>query len=259
MLSIKNLNLFLGQKHVLKNITLDLPLNGEMIGIMGPNGSGKSSLIKSIIGELPAEGTILLNQKPAQQHLTDITYIPQKSVLDLDFPINVQDLVLSGCYQEIGWFKRVPKSIRDKRDTLLKELELFDLRKRQLHALSGGQLQRVFIARALMSDSVVYLLDEPFVGIDFKSEHIIYNKLKALKQQGKLILIVHHDLTTASEYFDRILLLNQSVAFLGESSEALKTENIESVFLSRHHSTKLQDQNPHGKESSQDVIHSTSL
>ncbi|EGQ1585588.1 metal ABC transporter ATP-binding protein [Staphylococcus pseudintermedius] len=258
MLSIENLNLHLGQKHVLKNISLDLPFNGEMIGIMGPNGSGKSSLIKSIIGELPAKGKVTLNQQPAKQQLTNMTYIPQKSVLDLDFPINVQDLVLTGCYQEIGWFRRVPKAIREKRDTLLKELELYELRKRQLHALSGGQLQRVFIARALMSDSLVYLLDEPFVGIDFKSERIIFEKLQYLKQQGKLILIVHHDLSTAGQYFDRILLLNQSIAFLGDSAEALQPKNIESVFLSRYHQAK-KDTPLHRKESAQHVVRSTPL
>ncbi|ARJ51173.1 metal ABC transporter ATP-binding protein [Staphylococcus lutrae] len=257
MLSVENLNLHLGNKHVLKDVTLRLPFNGEMIGIMGPNGSGKSSLIKSIIGELPAKGKVSLNAQPVAQHLTDITYIPQKSVLDLDFPINVQDLVLTGCYQEIGWFRRVPSAIRSKRDALLKELELYDLRKRQLHALSGGQLQRVFIARALMSDSLVYLLDEPFVGIDFKSEHIIFDKLNQLKQQGKLILIVHHDLATAAHYFDRILLLNQSVAFFGPSSEALQPENIESVFLSHYHPNRIQDTRSHRKEQTQHVVRST--
>lgn len=257
MLSIDNMNLFLGHKHVLKDITLKLPLDGEIIGIMGPNGSGKSSLIKSIIGELPAKGQVTLNQKPTHQSLTQITYIPQKSVLDLDFPISVEDLVLSGCYQEIGWFKRVPKSIKVKRDTLLKELELYDLRKRQLNALSGGQLQRVFIARALMSDSVVYLLDEPFVGIDFKSEQIILAKLQQLKQSGKLIVIVHHDLSTAADYFDRILLLNQTVMFLGDAQEALKTENIERVFLNQ--TSQMPSLSTQRKESTSHVIHSTSV
>lgn len=259
MLSIENLNLHLGNKHVLKNVTLRLPLNGEMIGIMGPNGSGKSSLIKSIIGELPAKGKVSIQEQPATQRLTDMTYIPQKSLLDLDFPINVQDLVLTGCYQEIGWFRRVPKAIRSKRDALLKELELYDLRKRQLHALSGGQLQRVLIARALMSDSHIFLLDEPFVGIDFKSEHMIFNKLQQLKEQGKLILIVHHDLSTAASYFDRILLLNQSVAFFGPSAEALKPENIESVFLSRYHPAQIQEELSHRKEQSSHVVRSTPL
>ncbi|QLK85426.1 metal ABC transporter ATP-binding protein [Staphylococcus sp. 17KM0847] len=258
MLSIKNLNLFLGHKHVLKNITFNLPLHGEIIGIMGPNGSGKSSLMKSIIGEYTANGTITLNNQPIKQSLTDMTYIPQKASLDLDFPINVEDLVLSGCYQEIGWFKRPPKRIKQKREQLLHELSLQNLRKRQLHALSGGQLQRVFIARALMSDSSVYLLDEPFVGIDFKSEDIILKKLMQLKEKGKLILIVHHDLETAQHYFDRILLLNQSVRFLGSATEALNPEHIESVFLSHPYEQESSNTKNKRKELHH-VIHSTSL
>lgn len=259
MLSIENLDLYLGRKHILKNISLELPLHGEMIGIMGPNGSGKSSLIKSMIGELPANGSITLNQQPVKQCLTDITYIPQKSQLDLDFPINVEDLVLSGCYQDTGWFKRIPKRMKQRRDALLHELSLYELRKRALNTLSGGQLQRVFIARALMSESQVYLLDEPFVGIDFKSEAIILEKLETLKQEGKLILIVHHDLATASQYFDRILLLNQSVQFFGDSSEALKPEHIETVFLSQQSLANSEGHTHHRKESGQHVIHPTSL
>ncbi|MCS4486494.1 metal ABC transporter ATP-binding protein [Staphylococcus americanisciuri] len=259
MLSITDLELYLGRKHVLKDINLQLPLHGEMIGIMGPNGSGKSSLIKSIIGELPAQGTVTLNQQPIKQCLTDITYIPQKSLLDLEFPIDVADLVLSGCYQDAGWFKRIPKHLKHKRDQLLHELSLYDIRKRPLNSLSGGQLQRVFIARALMSDSQMYLLDEPFVGIDFKSEAIILNKLEELKANGKLILIVHHDLATADQYFDRILLLNQSVQFFGDSAEALKPEHIESVFLSNHKLPQSEDGNSQRKGAVQRAVHSTSL
>ncbi|MDO5375134.1 MAG: metal ABC transporter ATP-binding protein [Staphylococcus rostri] len=259
MLSIKDLNLYLGRKHVLKGITLQLPLHGEMIGIMGPNGSGKSSLIKSLIGELPANGTITLNEQPIKQCLTDITYIPQKSLLDLEFPISVEDLVLSGCYQDAGWFKRIPKKMKQRRDELLHELSLYELRKRSLNALSGGQLQRVYIARALMSESEVYLLDEPFVGIDFKSEAIILKKLEELKANGKLILIVHHDLATADQYFDRILLLNQSVQFFGDSAEALKPEHIESVFLSRHTMQRSDESNQQRKESVHHAVHPTSF
>ncbi|MBI5975135.1 metal ABC transporter ATP-binding protein [Staphylococcus canis] len=256
MLIIDKLNLFLGHKHILKNISLKLPIKGEIIGIMGPNGSGKSSLIKSIVGEHPTNGTLTLNDQPIHHVLTDITYIPQKSTLDLDFPINVEDLVLSGSYQDTGWFKPISKSVKTQRNQLLKELKLYDLRKRQLNTLSGGQLQRVFIARALMSDSQVYLLDEPFVGIDFTSEQIIFQKLQELKNSGKLILIVHHDLSTARDYFSRIILLNQSIMFFGDANEALQPEHIEHVFLNR-----LADNSntTHGrKEHQHHVVHSTS-
>lgn len=236
-LELENVNLTIGNHRILNNISLTIPIQGEMIGVMGPNGSGKSSLIKSIIGELPFKGRILLNQTHSQNALKQITYIPQKSELDLNFPINVENVVLSGCYQNLGWFKRVPSSLKSQCVQTLKQLGLDHLRKRQLNALSGGQLQRVLIARALMSDSLVYLLDEPFVGIDFKSEAIIFEQLKQLKAQGKLIIVVHHDLSSAQHYFDRIILLNQSVQFFGDSETALRPEMIESTFLKTPHET----------------------
>ncbi len=158
MLETKDLNLFLGNKHVLKNISLSIPVRGEIIGIMGPNGAGKSSLIKSLIGEFNATGTKLLHNKPIQQQLQHITYIPQKAHIDLDFPISVEQVILSGCYKEIGWFRRPNKSARDKLKQLLSDLELESLRHRQISELSGGQLQRVLVARALMSESEVYFL-----------------------------------------------------------------------------------------------------
>lgn len=121
MLETKDLNLFLGNKHVLKNISLSIPVRGEIIGIMGPNGAGKSSLIKSLIGEFNATGTKLLYNKPIQQQLQHITYIPQKAHIDLDFPISVEQVILSGCYKEIGWFRRPNKSARDKLKQLLSD------------------------------------------------------------------------------------------------------------------------------------------
>ena len=123
--------------------------------------------------------------------------------------------MLSGCYQVIGWFKRPEITEKTKLNQLLKDLELDELRHRQISQLSGGQLQRVLVARALMSDSDIYCFDEPFVGIDIYSEQLIMNKIRHLKHLGKLILIVHHDLSKAEQYFDRILLLNQTIRYLG--------------------------------------------
>ncbi|HHM3276699.1 TPA: metal ABC transporter ATP-binding protein [Staphylococcus aureus] len=232
MLETKDLNLFLGNKHVLKNISLSIPVRGEIIGIMGPNGAGKSSLIKSLIGEFNATGTRLLYNKPIQQQLQHITYIPQKAHIDLDFPISVEQVILSGCYKEIGWFRRPNKSARDKLKQLLSDLELESLRHRQISELSGGQLQRVLVARALMSESEVYFLDEPFVGIDFSSEKLIMTKIENLKQQGKLILIIHHDLSKAKQYFDRIILLNQTLRYFGDSEEAMSVTRLNETFMS---------------------------
>ncbi|WP_342610565.1 MULTISPECIES: metal ABC transporter ATP-binding protein [Staphylococcus] len=238
MLSIKNLNLTLGVKHVLHNVTLNIPIQGEIIGVFGPNGAGKSSLFKSIIGEFKYSGQINYQNKPITNHLKAITYIPQKSQIDLDFPIDVTNVIISGSYKNIGWFKKKGHETKDKLNELLKKMELEDLRHRQISQLSGGQLQRVLIARALMSESDIYLLDEPFVGVDFRSEQIIMTQLKQLKEAGKLLLIVHHDLSSAETYFDRIILINKTVKFFGDSKQAMEPEQINSVFLSANKETK---------------------
>ncbi|MDU1641467.1 MAG: metal ABC transporter ATP-binding protein [Staphylococcus epidermidis] len=209
MLEVNHLNLFLGKKHILKDITFSLPINGEIIGIVGPNGAGKSSLLKAFIGEFKATGKHTLYDHPIHTQLRYITYIPQKAHIDLDFPIKVDQVILSGCYEDIGWFKKA--SVVEK--------------------TSGGQLQRVLVARALMSNSDIYCLDEPFVGIDIYSEQLIMKKIKHLRHMGKLILIVHHDLSKADQYFDRILLLNQSLQFLGPTKEALSSERLNATFI----------------------------
>lgn len=161
--------------------------------------------MKSIIGEFKSTGVANLEERPVQSALKDITYIPQKAHIDLDFPIKVEDVILSGAYKDIGWFKWVNGDTRLRLNQLLQTLELQELRHRQISALSGGQLQRVLVARALMTESKLYLLDEPFVGIDFHSEQIIMTQLRQLKDEGKLLLIVHHDLSKAEEYFDRVI------------------------------------------------------
>ncbi|MGI2238004.1 metal ABC transporter ATP-binding protein [Staphylococcus cohnii] len=231
MLEINNLNLTLGNKHVLDNINLEIPIKGEIIGIMGPNGAGKSSLLKSIIGEFKSTGIANLHNIAIQQTLKNVTYIPQKAHIDLDFPIKVEDVVLSGAYKDIGWFRFVTPKTRASLNQLLTTLELQDLRNRQISALSGGQLQRVLVARALMTESTLYLLDEPFVGIDFHSEQIIMSQLNELKKAGKLLLIVHHDLSKAEKYFNRVILLNKTIRFFGESHVAMQPEHLNETFL----------------------------
>ena len=173
MLEVNHLNLFLGKKHILKDITFSLPINGEIIGIVGPNGAGKSSLLKAFIGEFKATGKHTLYDHPIHTQLRYITYIPQKAHIDLDFPIKVDQVILSGCYEDIGWFKKASVVEKTKLNQLLNDLELDHIRHRQIAELSGGQLQRVLVARALMSNSDIYCLDEPFVGIDIYSEQLI--------------------------------------------------------------------------------------
>lgn len=231
MLSIKGLNLLIGHQQILKDIHLNIETTGEMIGIMGPNGAGKSSFLKSILGEFKATGDALWNKIPIKQQLTNITYIPQRNELDLDFPITVNNALLTGYYQTSGWFKPLKKEAYIKREKLLHDLQLTNLKHKTLNQLSGGQLQRVLLAKALMKDSSLMCLDEPFVGIDFKSEEIMLNLLNKLKREGKLILIVHHDIHKAKRYFDKIILLNQSLIQFGPSHDVLTEENIKQTFL----------------------------
>nr|WP_263314803.1 metal ABC transporter ATP-binding protein [Mammaliicoccus sp. Marseille-Q6498] len=231
MLQVKNLNLVLGHQHILHDINLTIDSSGELIGIMGPNGAGKSSFIKSILGEFKSTGEALWYGIPIKNQLSNITYIPQRNQLDLDFPITVKDALVTGYYQTSGWFKPMNKQVLFKRNQLLSDLQLTDLKDKTLNQLSGGQLQRVLLAKALMKDSFFLCLDEPFVGIDFKSEEIMIQLLKQLKSEGKLILIVHHDIHKAEAYFDRIILLNRTLKYFGPSSEALTDDKIKEVFL----------------------------
>lgn len=231
MLQVKKLNLYLGQQHILHDINLTIESTGELIGIMGPNGAGKSSFIKSILGEFKASGEVYWHDKPINQQLKQLTYIPQRNQLDLDFPITVQDSLLTGYYATSGWFRPLIKEAYQKMDQLMSELQLTELKDKTLNQLSGGQLQRVLLAKSLMKDSDLLCLDEPFVGIDFKSEEIMINMLRRLKSEGKLIIIVHHDIQKAKLYFDRIILLNRTIKFFGTASEALTEHNIKEVFL----------------------------
>ncbi|MCH8665762.1 metal ABC transporter ATP-binding protein [Staphylococcus lugdunensis] len=233
MLEVSNLTLQLDGKIVLKDISFKIPIQGEIIGIIGPNGAGKSSLIKSLIGEFQASGKQTLFNKPIQHQLKSMTYIPQKANIDIDFPISVEQVILSGCYKETGWFTKIPKSARQHLVEVMDDLELTPLRHKQISQLSGGQLQRVLVARALMSESRIYFLDEPFVGIDFRSEDTIMQKLAALKRSGKLIFIVYHDLSKTEAYFDRVLLLNKTLRYLGPTKSVVNSELIYETFLGK--------------------------
>ena len=227
---MNHLNLFLGKKHILKDITFSLPINGEIIGIVGPNGAGKSSLLKAFIGEFKATGKHTLYDHPIHTQLRYITYIPQKAHIDLDFPIKVDQVILSGCYEDIGWFKKASVVEKTKLNQLLNDLELDHIRHRQIAELSGGQLQRVLVARALMSNSDIYCLDEPFVGIDIYSEQLIMKKIKHLRHMGKLILIVHHDLSKVSKYFDSLILLNKHLIDFGSVENVFTGDNLAQAF-----------------------------
>lgn len=169
--------------------------------------------------------------KSIHKQLQYITYIPQKAQLDLDFPINVEKVILSGCYQTIGWFKRVDHASKMKFHKLLRDLDLESLQYKQISELSGGQLQRVLVARALMTDSTIYLLDEPFVGIDFNSEQLIMEKLQHLKIRANLFSLCIMICRKLNNILIEFFLLNRTVRFFGPSHQAMQPQNLNRTFL----------------------------
>ncbi len=230
MISIKNLSVDYFGHLALDNINVDIPA-GCSIGIIGPNGAGKSTLIKALLDIVKKrEGKFTLDGVNIKDKLRTIAYIPQKSSIDLTFPITVEDLVLTGTYPRLKLFQRPGKKERKIVDECLEELKITELRKKQISNLSGGQLQRVFIAKALAQNADTYFLDEPFVGIDLTSEAIIVDILKSLRDQGKTILTVHHDLHAVTSYFDKLLILNKSLIDFGDVDSVFTNTNIKKAY-----------------------------
>ncbi|MEC9094022.1 MAG: metal ABC transporter ATP-binding protein [Planctomycetota bacterium] len=204
---------------------------GQIVGIIGPNGSGKSTLIKSILGFIkPDYGSIQLFGQPADQLNGTVAYVPQRGAVDWDFPVTVRDVALMGRYTNTPWWRDL--SSRDKQiaDDALEMVRMSEFRNRQIGQLSGGQQQRVFMARALAQDSELLLLDEPFSGVDAATERAILDVLRQTKQAGRTTLVVHHDLATAAEYFDQLILLKQRLFGCGEPDKILQPGLLAEVY-----------------------------
>ncbi|MCT4660334.1 MAG: metal ABC transporter ATP-binding protein [Tissierellales bacterium] len=219
-------------KPVLWDIDLSVP-QGVLMAIVGPNGAGKSTLIKAMLDLIkPISGSVLFNGLPYSSQRKHIGYVPQRGSVDWDFPTTVLDVVLMGRYGHIGWFKR-PKS-SDKKLALdaLKKVGIENFASRQISQLSGGQQQRVFLARALVQDADLYFMDEPFQGVDAKTERAIIDLLKEMRSKGKTVVVVHHDLQTVPEYFDWVTLLNTQIIASGPVSEVFTDENLKKAYRS---------------------------
>jgi len=210
------------------NITIPA---GKITGIIGPNGAGKSTFIKGLLGLVPTQKRkITLGKTPIDNHRRQIAYVEQRSALDLTFPITVLEVVLMGTYPNMGLFKRPKKQERQQALAALEQVSMSAFANRQIGELSGGQLQRIFIARVLAQKAEVIILDEPFVGIDMTSEQVIISLLKQLKAAGKLILIVHHDLHKVSHYFDDLLILKQRLIAAGPVQSAFTKSAIDAAY-----------------------------
>lgn len=224
---LDNVTVAYHKKPVLQDISLQVP-EGKLIGIIGPNGAGKSTLIKTILGLVPrASGDISIYGKDYKDQRTRIGYVPQRGSVDWDFPTSPLDVVLMGRYGRIGLLKRPKKADVEMAKAALTKVGMHDYAKRQISQLSGGQQQRVFLARALCQNADIYFMDEPFAGVDAATERAIMTLLAELKEKGKTVLVVHHDLQTAEDYFDWILLLHLRKIAFGPTENVFTIENLQ--------------------------------
>jgi len=218
---------------VLWDVDLDVP-PGVLLAIVGPNGAGKTTLIKAILGLVrPAAGRVLIYDKPYEAQRRIVGYVPQRSSVDWDFPTNVLDVVMMGRYGTLGWIRRPGKQERELATQALEKVGMQAYTTRQISQLSGGQQQRVFLARALVQDATVYLMDEPFQGVDATTERAIVVLLQELRANGKTVVVVHHDLQTVTDYFDWVLLLNIRRIASGPVNEIFTSENLRETYGGR--------------------------
>ena len=229
MIEIKNLTVTYKDTPALDNINVTLS-NSKIIGIVGPNGAGKSTLIKAVLNIISSKGIIKIDDKLSKDQLGSVAYVEQKINIDYNFPIKVRECVSLGIYPKIGLFKNLNKHDWQKVDGALKLVGLEEFSNRQISELSGGQFQRVLIARCLVQEAKYIFLDEPFIGIDSVSEEIIMNTLKKLRDNGHTILIVHHDLRKVHAYFDEVLLLNKKLISYGSTKETFTRENLTNTY-----------------------------
>ncbi|WP_249977015.1 metal ABC transporter ATP-binding protein [Vreelandella olivaria] len=229
-LSIRNLTVSYHNQPVLWDIDLDIP-SGVMAGIVGPNGAGKSTLIKSLLGLVPTlSGDVAVYGRPYAKQRKRIGYVPQRSSVDWDFPTTALDVVTMGLYGRLGWLKRPGRKERREALEALDMVSMGDFADRQISQLSGGQQQRVFLARALVQQADIYFLDEPMAGVDATTERAIVDILRRLRDEGKTLIVVHHDLQTVRTYFDWLLLLNVQVIASGEASDTFTIDNLRKAY-----------------------------
>ena len=232
MIRIEHLSVSYKETLALKDISL--VLQGPTItGIIGPNGAGKSTLLKGMLGIIPHEGHAFIDDKEMNKSLKKVAYVEQKIHIDYNFPIKVKECVSLGLYPSIPLFHTLKAKHWEKVAEALEIVGLSDYADRQISQLSGGQFQRVLIARCLVQDADYILLDEPFVGIDSVSEEIIMNTLRELKKAGKTVLIVHHDLGKVAHYFDQVLLLNKELIAFGPTKETFTQANLKQAYGDR--------------------------
>ena len=232
-LSIHAATVAYDRKPVLWNVDYDAPPH-KLIAVVGPNGAGKSTLIKACLGLVPmASGQVEFWGQPYRKARARVGYVPQRESVDWDFPVSALDVVAMGRYRAIGWCRPVSRKHKRAATECLDRVGMADFAHRQISQLSGGQQQRVFLARALAQEADLYLMDEPFAGVDAATERAIVELLRQLRHDGKTVLVVHHDLQTAPDYFDHAILLNMRVVAAGPINEVFTRDNLHKTYGGR--------------------------
>ncbi|NLX98768.1 MAG: ABC transporter ATP-binding protein [Rhodopirellula sp.] len=232
-LSVYDLTVAYHRKPVIWDVTFDVP-QGTLVGIVGPNGAGKSTLLKAIMDLTPrASGRIAVFGGSYRQNRHRVGYVPQRESVDWDFPVDALDVVTMGLYGKIGWCLPVRKKHRRMALAAMERVGIADLASRQISQLSGGQQQRTFLARALVQDADLYLMDEPFAAVDAATERAIVEILWEMKRSGKTAVVIHHDLQTVPDYFDHVVLLNMRVVAHGPVGEVFTAENLHKTYGGR--------------------------
>ena len=229
-IEVRNLTVSYGPTPALLDVSLSIP-PGQLVGVIGPNGSGKSTLIKAMLGFVkPDFGTVEVFGKPIDQALGRVAYVPQRGSVDWDFPITVREVALMGRYGQAPWWRDLSPQDYTLADDALRMVRMQDFHSRQIGQLSGGQQQRVFMARALAQGAEILLLDEPFAGVDAATERAILDVLRLSREAGRTLVVVHHDLATAAEYFDSLILIKQRLFAVGPPAAVLQGELLSAVY-----------------------------
>jgi len=232
-LEVHDLTVAYHTQPVLWDVDLTLP-EGRLIAIVGPNGAGKSTLLKAVLGLVtPITGWVKIYGAAYSQRRSWVGYVPQRESVDWDFPTSALDVVTMGTYGRVGWLRRPSRRHRELALSCLEKVGISELARRQISQLSGGQQQRVFLARALAQEAKLYLMDEPFAGVDATTEQAVLTLLKELRHEGKTVVAVHHDLQTVGQYFDYVVLLNMRLVAAGPVATTFTHENLQLTYGGR--------------------------
>lgn len=232
-LSVDDLTVAYHRKPVIWDVEFNIP-PGKLVGVVGPNGAGKSTLLKAIMDLLPkASGRVEVFGETYEQSRHRVGYVPQRESVDWDFPVDALDVVAMGLYRQVGWCLPLRRKHREAAREALARVGIADLAHRQISQLSGGQQQRTFLARALVQDADLYLMDEPLAAVDAATETAIITLLKEMQDEGKTAVVIHHDLQSVPEYFDHVVLLNMRVVASGKTEEVFTSDNLQKTYGGR--------------------------